>query len=154
MRSPLWHAGFMGLTLDLSQLVEVGEATFIEHYHGLSSDEGSKSVPVVGFTYRYRDTPFGYPLTFVRQLHCGPTRMPDLTLMDPSQTLLTVREEVYPVKDLTRGWGANNVIVHDDDDQPIALKHIRQERESLIEAWGKWKEIEPEIYAIIRRHLS
>jgi hypothetical protein len=144
----------MGLHLDLSQLVEVGDAFFIERYHGLSSEDGGKSVPAVGFCYRYRDTPSTNPLVFVRQLHKGPHRNPDLTLVDPSDTLLTVREEIYAVTDATRGWGSNNVIVHDEADQPIALKHIRQERESLIEAWGKWKEIEPEIYAIIRKHLS
>lgn len=153
MKSPIWHVGFMGMTIDLSQLAEVGDAEFIEACYQFP-ESYERPVPAVGFTYRYRDSPDGKSLVFIRRLQKGPKRNVDLTLVDPSQMLLTVREEIFEVDNPERGWAAKNVIVHGDDDQPIALKHINQDRESLINAWMKWKEIEPEIYAVIRRHLS
>jgi hypothetical protein len=148
--SPLWHATFMGKRLDLSQLVEVGDPFFNERWY-LSSEQ---YLPVVGFTYSYRDSE--KPLTFVRGLKQGPDRLPDLSLKDPGAILDQVREETYTIstKPMSYRRDGDIIIYQEDGKTPVALKHIKQEHESLIKAWEAWKEIEPEIYAIIRKHLT
>jgi hypothetical protein len=79
-----------------------------------------------------------------------------LSLKDPGAILDQVREETYTIATKSVSYGrSNDIIIYQDDGKtPLALKHIRQEHESLIRAWDAWKEIEPEIYAIIRKHLN
>jgi len=144
LASPIIHVGFMNLRIDLSQLAEVGDPFIWKEY------SGSYSYWVAGFTYRYRDTPGGNPNVFKRALHRGPWRSPDLTLVNPAETLLTVREEQFEIT-----GGKEPVILYEDDGiTMVAKKHIEQEHASLIKAWEEWKEVEPEIYAIIRQRLG
>lgn len=149
----------MGRRIDLSQLVEVADPFFIERWY---VDHGA-SYPVVGFSYRYIDTGKD-PIVFMRELREGPTRidvwdptLKSLALKDPAEIMDTLREEIYRVEDPVKPDRPHRpkVIIKDplDPDNPIALKHIRQDHQRLITAWVAWKEAEPEIYAIIRKHL-
>ena len=153
LASPLFYDKLMGCTIDLSQLVQVGDAFYSEYW-------GSSRTPNVGFAYRYAQTPAADPIFYRRELIEGPTRNADLTF-DPARILDTALEEIFYVrgtygpdgKQITRG---DHIVVHEEDDptKPVALTRMQHQVENLRAAWARWKQAEPEIYAIIRKHLS
>lgn len=167
LSSPIYHTKG-GLDIDLSQLAEVGLAFFMLN-EGNFNSYFKQDDPMwwPGFTYRYaRSTD---PVTYKRPPRKGPDRNEDLTLVDPSAVLDTVGEEWFGIHGVVNtpasatggiqlpprnGITARVLVVHPRTDTPAVLRHIEAERLQLINAWKKWKAIEPEIYAIIRKHLS
>ncbi len=150
IRNPLYYDAIAGVTIDLSQLVEVGDPWM----DGVTTFHTSNN-PSVGFNYRYAACPKEI-LSFKRGFRSGPWRNPDLTFREPSQQLLAVGEEMMVIYDEAAKSGdrLNYVVVmHEETQEPVAFRNMKHHHAKLIEAWRKWKEIEPEIYAIIRKHL-
>lgn len=148
MMSPLWHSSFMGTRIDLSALVEVGDPWFAT----MAFTSGESYHPGVGFHYRLGGA--AKEITYKRPLKQGPVRNKDLSLKDPADMLLTIREETFRIEGADR-WDSPIILYCEDAPKtPIALKHIRQEQENLVSAWTRWKAIEPEVYAIIREKLG
>lgn len=153
LASPLHYDKLMRATIDLSQLVEVGDAFFAE--------EWDHHQPVVGFRYRYAQTPSDKPLVYCRDLIMGPSRNSDLSLRNSNEVIDTALEERYYVlaqreAGVIERSGSGWIIIYEEDDptKPKALTRMEAQIESLREAWAKWKAAEPEIYALIRKHLS
>jgi hypothetical protein len=154
LASPLYYDKLLGRTIDLSQLVEVTEPFFL-------SRETGHDYKAVGFHYRYAQTPVKEMCSWSRLLREGPPRNNDLTLVDPSKQLLTLGEECYYVcaPPMEPGGGVpprggNITVIDPETDEPICLTYMQHEVDKLIAAWQKWKAVEPEIYAIIKKHLS
>lgn len=148
--NPLYYDAIAGATIDLSQLVEVGDP-WMEGVHA----HGNSDNPTVGFCYRYAANPKEV-LVFRRRFRDGPWRNPDLTFRDPTQQLLAVGEEMMTIYDEAEKSGArlkHVVIVHEETQEPLAFRNIKHHHTKLIDAWRKWKAIEPEVYAVIRKHL-
>lgn len=150
IRNPLYYDDIAGVTIDLSQLVEVGDP-WISGYH----PNGYSDRPEVGFSYCYAANPKEVR-SYRRHFRQGPWRNPDLTFRNPAEQLLAVGEEMMVIYDEAEKSGSrfNYVVVVDEETQePVAFRNMKRHHAKLIEAWRKWKEIEPEIYAIIRKHL-
>jgi len=146
LSSPLHYDKLLGRTIDLSQLVEVGDAYIDESHHK------------VGFYYRYAAAPAKEYLHFERPLRDGPWRNPDMSLRNPSQELDTLGEELYIIYNQEK-TGPNAafsyIVIHDEESgRPLGLINMERQVEKLIETWQKWKAVEPEIYAVIRKHLA
>lgn len=156
LRSPLHYMVAGKMTMDLSQLVEVGEVYWGYHSHFESySDNEPHTWP--GFYYRYASSP--EPLMFRRVLRRGPNRLETLELETPSQQLQCVGEEYYcvvgphPSHPNYNETKAQVIVHHPKHDVPAVIRHMEADRLRLINAWQKWKAAEPEIYAIMRKHL-
>lgn len=150
IRNPLYYDDIAGVTIDLSQLVEVGDP-WISGYHPNGYSDRSE----VGFCYRYAANPKEV-LAYKRHFQQGPWRNADLTFRNPAEQLLAVGEEMMVIYDEAEKSGSrfNYVVVVDEETQePVAFCNMKRHHAKLIEAWQKWKEIEPEIYAIIRKPL-
>lgn len=153
MLSPLFYAKFIGTTIDLSQLAEVGDAFFADYHEPYRCE-------VVGFRYRYIATPGNEWHTYVRPLIMGPRRNQEYQLEDPSLIMETAVEEIYKRRITLKHKNGETEMVYDEkvivkkDGESIALLRMRDQVENLREAWAKWKAAEPEVYAIIRKHLS
>jgi hypothetical protein len=150
LASPLYYDKLLGRTIDLSQLVEVTEP-FYSDYEGRT----------VGFGYRYAQTPTKDLCIWQRSLRQGPPRNADLSLVDPARQLSTIGEECYYVcaPAMEPGGtvpprGDTIIVIDPETDMPICLTYMQHEVDKLITAWQKWKAVEPEIYAIIKKHLS
>lgn len=164
LRNPIYYSLNMRSHIDLSQLTEVSDPVgavlytdTIEHFvHFFKPDDPHY---YVGFNYRYG----GEWVEYRRPMHRGPYRNPDLSLVDPSEELRTLGEEYYVVVENTKGitlgpryWEKHGatIVHHEKTDTLAVVRNLRAEHKRLINAWQKWKKAEPEIYAIIRKHLS
>lgn len=154
--SPIYFDKCRGVHIDLSQLAEVGPIFGIP-LDGHIYNQGDP-LAWVGFSYRFGIS--HEPLFYRRPLRKGPDRHEDLTLVNPSATLQTVGEEYYSVVAPHRTINSyfehkSHVLVHSErHDVPVVERNLESERMRLINAWTKWKKIEPEIYAIIRKHMD
>lgn len=151
MRSPLHYLKIAGTMIDLSQLAEVSDA----YQHTVYGGDGSSArKDYVAFSYRYASCE--KPIQFVRRFHKGPPRNPDLTLQNPGDILLTVREEKYDIIDTNRTYARDTVVVYDEETGtiPVAVPYLQQEVDLLRKYWAEWKAIEPEVYAHIRNHMG
>ena len=151
MRSPLHYLKITGTMIDLSQLAEVSDA----YQHRVYGGDGAASRDdYVAFSYRYAACE--KPIEFVRKFHRGPVRNSDLTLRDPQDILLTVREEAYEIIDDSKAWSRSTIIVYDEETGkiPVAVPYLQQEVDLLRKYWAEWKAIEPEVYAHIRNHMG
>ena len=146
LASPLHYDKLMRATIDLSQLVEVSDAFFMD-----SGNSGRE----VGFVYRYAQTPSDAPLVYRRSLIAGPWRNADLSLYNPGAIMETALEETFYVRSEEQR-NSSWIVLYEEDDpkKPKALTRMESQVENLREAWAKWKAAEPEIYALIRKHLS
>ncbi len=157
IKSPIYFDVRRGVNIDLSQLAEVGP---IFGYPVSSEHIYRPNDPAyfVGFQYRFASSTEW--LHYRRPLREGPRRFQDLTLVDPSAHLKCVGEEYYEVvspspKHPSLKEHKGYVLVHHEKTGELqVVRNLQAERNRLVNAWTKWKKIEPEIYAIIRKHLG
>lgn len=162
MKSPIHYSREMLTHLDLSQLVAVSDLMGDMLHVSPHINEWSYFKPhdphfFIGFDYRFSQS--AEWTRFRRPLREGPKRNEDLSLVKPADGLLTLGEEYFEVVKphktvASRYEKAGLVVVFDEKtDEPVCKKFLAAEHTALITAWEKWKAAEPEIYAIIRKHL-
>jgi hypothetical protein len=137
MKLPIFHIKFMERTVDLSALVEVTDAELIDRdgYGGW----------YVGFSFRFAgDSGFRQ---FSRSL-----RDDELREQDPQtgqllrHPLLAVVNENGPPTYIDPRFRSDLTKF----DLPLAVKNMRAEMQELLDAWARWKEIEPQVYALLK----
>lgn len=161
LRSPIYYDKALKSTIDLSQLAQVGDITGWQWYATPHTHVQNFGDPHywVGFDYWFNNS--FEPVRYRRPLRVGPKRWEDLTLVNPSEQLKTVGEEIYEIIKPSAKHGLPytddvGLIVthHEKSGELVMVRNLTAERERLVRAWTKWKKVEPEIYAIIRKHLS
>lgn len=157
IRSPLFFIAGRKVLIDLSQLAEVGDVWWVGDRRPMFFDPDDP-LQWPSFSYRYATSPD--LIVFRRPFRRGPDRWQNLELVDSTEHLRCAGEEYYQiVKPHPRLSSATEkvgsvLVVHEKSDVPAAVRHLQAERLRLINAWKKWKAVEPEIYAIIRKHLT
>ena len=131
--NPIVHFKFMGRTLNLSKLSQVGDAVLNTPDYD-DCEDGARVEQTVGFGYIID----GVQVLFERAMRKGPPR----TQIDgPTDPLLSIGEECYVVKPpaAPSAW-AKNWYTHviKEDDEPIALCNLRRDVESLKEQWIRY----------------
>jgi hypothetical protein len=138
MKSPLHYIEFMSRTIDLSKLAEVSKAYFIDRMgHGGW---------FVGFTYRYADSK--EMIEWFRDL-----KMETFDYRSGEERVMKETDEAAFTR-LDGERDSRHVLFYAEDEVPRCVVNLQVDVDKLTEAWTKWKEIEPEVYAIIRKHLS
>ena len=162
MKSPIYYSREMLVHVDLSQLAAVSELrgdmlTMQSTINNHSWFKPHDPMFFIGFDYRFSES--AEWVRFRRPLRVGPQRFEDLSLVRPEDELLTLGEEYFEVVKPHKSVPsfletAGTVVVFDGKtDKPVCAKFLAAERNTFIDAWVKWKEVEPEIYAVIRKHL-
>lgn len=128
MKLPIFYIGFLKSHLDLSSLLEVGDAEFIDR---MGCDGW-----FVGFKYSMVGNP--NPLVFQRGLSRAKGWGAEFD------------STVYEM-----GWDAEKKqhILTMSGDEPLCVVNLRAEMQELLTAWSKWKQIEPEIYRLIKEKM-
>lgn len=144
MKSPLHYCGFTDSTIDLSSLAEVSNAYYISHMN------------FVGFHYRFANTEKA--VYWSRELR----KLTDLYRYGHSDGERRVAyfeklgKRAPTLYDETTAEYESDIkpkLFYTEDGQLRCVANLQADVNKLVEAWGAWKAVEPEVYAVIRKHL-
>lgn len=139
--SPLYTSKALRRTIDLSQLSEVGEASYVAADVVCDYDDDyaeAQASHMVFFEYRIGSS---QAIRYERSLRVGPNRTYKGELENPADTLLQVGEEMY-----LKNPPANRIeqprqvlIEANDSGELVAVVNLRRDVDALIKAWSEWK---------------
>ena len=139
MKLPIFYVKFMKRYIDLSSLVEVTDPEFVDRmgYGGW----------FVGFNYRFAGDEKSR--THMRELRDDV----EVKRLQPTEEHDGYKYS-HPLLAITSPNGARIFIDPQysklDDYNILAVQNMRAEMQELLDAWQRWKEVEPQVYALLK----
>ena len=145
MKLPIFYISFMKQFIDLSALLEVSDVKFFDRM-------GSGGY-YVGFEYRMVGD--AVPREYSRPLVDGGWGIYDEAQIEPAAELWYYHPKsekigIHRLRLVDGTWLARPP-KREDYDKLLCTYNMRTDLVELLNAWQRWKEIEPQVYALLRK---